>query len=269
MPDIKLHPLLERSWLFLKDLLSNPYFGIGMLGLGLFIGTGYIVFDKLIMPNSVGHRDTILVPDVSEMPVEQAEATLRQLNLQARVESSRFNPKLPRDVVVDQSPRPNRTVKPGRRIYLTINSGSTPRVTVPDVEGISQVEALNRLAAAGLRAEPSDIQPDSIPHPHRGTITRQFPPDGTVLEEGSRVRLWYSTGLGDQFVAVPDLQGLTVREARQLLLARRLRSVVMGAPDDEATASLPVVKQGYPAGTRLKEGHEIRLFVQIDPVDDN
>lgn len=268
MPDIKLPPILQRSWLFLKDLLTNPYFGFGLLGLILFIGTGYIVFDKLLMPNNVGHNDMILVPDVSEMPVEQAQATLRQLNLQARVESSRFNPKLPRDVVVDQSPRPNRTVKPGRHIYLTINSGSTPSVTVPDVEGISQVEALNRLTAAGLRAEPADIQPDSIPHPHRGTITRQFPADGTVLEEGSRVRLWYSTGLGDLFVAVPDLQGLTVREARQLLLARRLRSVVMGAPDDEATASLAIIKQGYPAGTRLKEGHEIRLFVQIAPPED-
>ncbi len=269
MPDIKLHPILERTWLFVKDLLSNPYFGMGVIGLVAFIGIGYIVFDKLIMPNSVGHADQILVPDVSEMPVEQAKAVLEQLDLQARVESSRFNPKLPRDVVVDQSPRPNSAVKPGRRIYLTINSGSTPRVTVPDVEGISQVEALNRLAAAGLRSEPSDIQPDSIPHPHRGTITRQFPTDGTVLEEGSRVRLWYSTGLGDAFVAVPDLQGLSVREARQFLLARRLRSVVMGAPDDDATATMTVVKQGYPAGTRLKEGHEIRLFVQIDTPEEN
>ncbi|MEZ4701879.1 MAG: PASTA domain-containing protein [Rhodothermales bacterium] len=264
MPKRELHPIVEHTWSYVKDLLTNKYFGIGLFGLIVLIGSGYFVFDKMLMPSIVGHQDQILVPDVSEMPVEQAEATLTQMNLEPRVESSRFNPKLPRDVVVDQSPRPNRTVKPGRRIYLTINSGSTPSVTVPDVEGISQVEALNRLAAAGLRAEPSDIRPDSIPHPHRGTITKQYPSAGTTLEEGSRVRLWYSTGLGDRFVVVPDLQGLTVREARQLLLARRLRSVVMGAPDDDDTASMTVIKQGYQAGTRLKEGHEIRLFVQTE-----
>jgi hypothetical protein len=63
MPEFKLHPLLERAWLSLKDLLTNPYFGYGLLGLTLFIGTGYIVFDKLIMPNSVGHDDMILVPN--------------------------------------------------------------------------------------------------------------------------------------------------------------------------------------------------------------
>jgi beta-lactam-binding protein with PASTA domain len=264
MPQRTLPPALQATWNYVKDLATNPHFGIAFGALALTIGAGYFLFDRWIMPAYVGHEEMITVPDVSEMPADQAEQTLRQLNLQVSIESSRFNPKLPRDVIVDQSPRAARMVKPGRRIYLTVNSGSTPTVTVPDVEGISQVEALNRLTAAGLRAEPSDMLPDSIPHPHRGTITRQYPPAGTPLEEGSRIRLWYSTGLGEKFVVVPELQGLTVREARQLLLTRRLRSVVMGAPDDEQTATMTVVKQGYQPGTRLKEGHEIRLFVRQD-----
>ena len=268
MPRRTLPPVIERSWAYVKRLATNAYVGLGLLGLLAVVGAGYYVFDNLFMPSYVGHNEMIVVPDVTEMPVEQARDALMSANLQAQVESSRFNPKLPRDVVVDQSPRPQASVKPGRRVYLTINSGSTPSVTVPDVEGISRVEALNRIAAAGLRSENADIQPDSIPHPHPNTITRQHPPAGTVLEEGSRVRIWYSTGYGDRFVVVPDLAGLTVREARQLLLSRRLRSVVMEAPEDEDTDVLTVVRQNYQPGTRLKEGHEIRLFVDTPERDD-
>ncbi len=268
MPRRTLHPAIERSWAYIKRLATNGYVGLGLLGLFAVIGAGYYLFDNFLMPSYVGYNEMIVVPDVTEMPSDQAEAALLAANLQAQVESSRYNPKLPRDVVVDQSPRPQSTVKPGRRVYLTINSGSTPSVTVPDVEGISRLEALNRIAAAGLRSENADIQPDSIPHPHPNTITRQHPPAGTVLEEGSRVRIWYSTGYGDRFVLVPELNGLTVREARQLLLSRRLRSVVMGAPKDEDTEVLTVVKQNYQPGTRLKEGHEIRLFVDTEAEED-
>jgi beta-lactam-binding protein with PASTA domain len=131
------------------------------------------------------------------------------------------------------------------------------------------VEALNRLNAAGLIADPEDIRPDSIPHPYAGMITRQLPEPGTIVEEGSNVRLWYSTGFGQNYVDVPSLEGLTIKEAQELLLSRKLRSVVLGAPDQQNIAELPVIRQSHTEGTRVREGSEIRLFVERTDEEEN
>lgn len=249
---------------FLLSLVTNKFLGIGLALLVLFLVSGYFLIDKIIMPSFVGHNEFVTVPDVKDLPVEEATLQLEDKNLFVEIESGRYNPQLPRDVVVDQNPKANFPVKPGRRVYLTLNSGATPESTVPSLSGISLKEALNRLNAAGLRAEPQDIQPDSIPHPYENMVTRQSPEPGTVVAEGARVRLWYSTGLGSEYVTVPDLTNLDAREAQRLLLSRKLRSVVLGGDGSPEVDLMPVYKQSHPVGTRIKEGSEIRLFVRMD-----
>ena len=248
-------------WPYLRSLLTNPFLGLGLLLLIVVLGAGYLVFDKLLMPSYVGHDDFVTVPDVTNLEVEDAKLTLSRLDLPVEVESGRFNPDLPRNLVIDQNPEANVQVKPGRRIYVTINTGATPEATVPSLVGISVDEAKNRLNAAGLIAQNSDIRPDSIPSPHKNLVTKQFPQPGKIVEEGSRVRFWYSTGLGASLVTVPSVVGLTAREAQTVLLRQKIRSVVLGAGGEEDVASLEIVRQTPSEGTRVKEGYEIRLFV--------
>jgi beta-lactam-binding protein with PASTA domain len=75
------------------------------------------------------------------------------------------------------------------------------------------------------------------------------------------VTLWYSTGLGREFASVPDVAGMTVREAQQLLIENKLRSVVIGAREGESAAEQPVRRQSREPGTRVPEGFEIRLYI--------
>ena len=248
-------------WSYIRSLLTNKFLALGLL-LILAIGiAAYLVFDKMMMPAYVGHEDFVTVPNVKNLELEDARLTLNQLNLPVEVEPGRFNPELPRDLVVDQNPSANMQVKPGRRIYITINTGATPESTVPSLVGISVDEAKNRLNAAGLIANSSDIRPDSIPSPHPNLVTKQFPDPGKIVEEGSRVRLWYSTGLGNALVTVPSVIGLTAAEAQRLLLRQKIRSVVLGGSTADDISSMEIVRQTPGEGTRVKEGYEIRLFV--------
>ena len=75
------------------------------------------------------------------------------------------------------------------------------------------------------------------------------------------MRIWYSTGLGNNYVTLPDVVGMTAEEAQRMLLARKLRSVVMGADARNAGSRL-IIKQDKQPGTRLKEGTEIRLTIE-------
>ncbi len=258
----KMESAIVRSWKNILALATNKYFALGLFVLAILITAGYLIVDRMVMPSYVRYNVAVTVPSVKELPIEEARMQLEAMDLRVEVESGRYNPQLPRNIVMDQNPQANMYVKPGRRIYLTINTGTTPEVTVPSVEGIVLSDAKNQLIAAGLIADNRDIRPDSIPHPNANLVTRQYPPAGSIVEEGSHVRLWYSTGLGDNYVTVPSVIDLSAREAKQLLLSLKLRSLVIGARDYGDALSLIVKNQSHKEGTRTKEGSEIRLFVE-------
>lgn len=247
---------------YLKSLFRNKYFWIGfggLVGVGLFV---FVFFNNLVMPLYTRHDVAVEVPAVVEMPFEEAAALLEANDLEVERVMQRYSPDYPRDVIVDQVPAAHERVKPGRRVYVTVNAGEIPMVTVPSVEGMSLREAKNQLMAH--RLEVAQERPDSIPSPYRNTVTRQRPQPGDSLPVGSSVTLWYSTGLGDRYVQVPDVVGLFVEEAKTVLLERRLRAVIVGRETDEAgeiTSELLVVRQSREPGTRVREGFEVRLFV--------
>jgi eukaryotic-like serine/threonine-protein kinase len=251
---------LTRVMASVRDLVSNHYFWIGILLLAV-VGAGiYLLVNNLLMPSYTRHDVSVSVPSLINHSAEEARLMLENRDLQVRVVVQRFNPTLPRDVVVDQNPPPDALVKPGRQVYMTVNSGTQRMVRVPSLEGMSLREAQNRLQAAGLRVD--DIRADSIPSPYPNTVTRQSPTPADSVAEGASVTLWYSTGLGDQYVTVPDVTGLTVAEARQLLREYHLRYVVIGAEEgDDDVSEFDVARQSREPGTRVREGFEIRLYI--------
>lgn len=216
------------------------------------------------MPTYTRHGVSLSVPDVRAQQADSARGAIEAAGLLAETIQLR-KPNLPRDVVIDQSPPPDARVKPGRRIYLTINSGDTTTVVVPNVEALPIREAQNQLVISDLLV--AAVRPDSIPSAHANTITRQEPEAGARVAPRTPVSLWYSTGLGSEMVDVPDVTGMTTHEARQFLLGLRLRSVVLGQRGGSDTpAALTVQAQSPAAGTRVREGFEVRL--RLDAPDD-
>lgn len=248
-------------------LLANRFFWIGLGLLAVIFFVLYLVIDDVVMPDYTRQDTAVTIPDVRNRSYDDASRILHAANLEVEQVTERFNPRLPRDVVIEQSPLPSTSVKPGRRVFLTVNSGQAPMVIVPPVRDLSLREAQNRLKAVGLHVE--DMLPDTIPSPYPNTITRQQPAPGDSIPEGGGVRLWYSTGLGQVLVVVPDLTGLPVREASEKLLALKLRPVAVGVSEDQAEADQQeVVRQSREPGAQVREGSEVRIFTeQPDEVD--
>jgi len=258
---------------WLRLLGTNRYFWGGFAGLFVVALGVYLVVDGVVMPSYTRHDASIQVPDVENLPYEQAEAQLSKWDLQVQRQVGRYNPNVDTGIVVDQTPLPTSNVKPGRRVYLTVNSGEIPTVTIPDLTGMSVREARNRVTSIGL--DVGSVSEDSIPSPYANTITKQEPSPGDSLQEGNPVDLWYSTGLGDTVVEVPNVVGQTIEGAKAFLLQRELRSVVVDtsttAPDSlsgETEASpestLFVRHQGRSPGSSVPAGTEIRLFTTDD-----
>jgi beta-lactam-binding protein with PASTA domain len=241
---------------FLRRLVLNGYFWGGLVVLAL-LGLAFgAVMDKLVMPSVTQYESALTVPDVLGMPYETAAVLLRDAGFSVERETQRFNATAQRDAVVDQTPRAGASVKPGRRVYVTVNSGQVRRVSVPSVVGLSLRDAKSAIIRSGLRVE--EEKPDPVPSPYTNAVTRQEPAASDSLTEGSGVVLWYGTGLGDQFVSVPSVTGISVRDAQERLLDANLRSVVVG---EQTNGTASVVRQSLAPGSRVREGFEVRLFL--------
>lgn len=271
--DMEIRPTLASAARWLRALAQNRYFWAGMGALFLIGFLAYILVDGVIMPNYTRHGVSVRVPDVEGQPFERAVKRVRKRKLQVKRDVGRYNPRVDQNTVVDQNPPPNSDVKPGRRVYLTVNAGDVPRVRLPDLNGISIREAKNRVASLGLTID--SVKADSVPAPYPNTVTRQHPEPGDSLRKGKGVALWYSTGLAQDTVQVPNVVGNSVEKARSVLLASRLRSIVVDPrrrSNEDATASradttetaLYVQRQGHPPNTKVRAGTEIRLFTTTD-----
>jgi len=247
--------LIKRNLQLVREYLSNPYLWVGIGGLSILVAIVYFVFNSIMMPNYTRHDVSTEVPDVMNLSAEVADSVLASAGLRTELVVLR-KPNLPLDVVIDQTPPPRAQVKPGRHIYLTVNTGDTTTVLVPRVETYGVRQARNMISQSDLVV--GSVLPDSIPSVYEDIVTHQEPAAGERVPPGTVVNLLFGTGLGDEFVTVPDVTGLPVDEARAALLGLRLRSIVIG--ETAELDDLPIVlEQGPEAGASVKEGYEIRL----------
>lgn len=249
---------LRHAWQVTRRIVTVPAFWLGVLGIVAFWFAVVLVFDNLLMPAYTRHADLAVVPDTRTLPLEAARQRVLDAALTPQVIVQRYNPDRPRDIVLSQEPLPNAQVKPGRRVYLTVNNAQPPRVAVPDLKDISLREAKSRISAH--RLDLGTVTEDRLPSPFANTITRQSPAPGDSVERGTRVHLWVSTGPGQERIEVPDVTDLHVAEALELLAQARLRVLMLEDPTIPHVRMDTVVRQTPFPGTSVPVGSEVRLY---------
>jgi beta-lactam-binding protein with PASTA domain len=106
------------------------------------------------------HGQSVEVPNVKDMLLNDAEYALGHVELEAVVIDSSYNRNLPAGTVLDQLPQSGNRVKAGREIYLTINSRQAPTLAVPDIaDNCSIREAEAKLKALGFKLGPVEYVP--------------------------------------------------------------------------------------------------------------
>jgi beta-lactam-binding protein with PASTA domain len=242
-----------------KPVLRSRYLWLMLSGLGAFLLLIYVVVDQFVMPTYTRHSVAVLVPDTRGLPVAEADSILSSNDLEIRHVVAPYVPTLARDAVVDQDPEPFAYVKPGRRVYLKVNSGSAPMVLVPTLYDLSIRQA--RTTLLGSKLTVGTVLRDKMPSPYENTVTRQAPQPGDSVIVGGAVDLWISSGLSSAVAQVPELVGEDVSEAEYLLERSKLQFVLFEVTDAGNAFANAVVRVIPPTGSQLPQGSEIRLFV--------
>lgn len=204
--------------MFRRLFTSLSFYVVGIVFILLGVG-GVLVFNSLIMPGYTLYNRGLTVPDITQMSLASAEKMLDERGLKYTVIDKRYNAAFPPEYVIDQVPQGGQIVKPGRRVYLTVNTSQTPKVTVPEVLSLSLRNAELQLRNYGL--EVGNITYASSKF--KNVVLAQSINPGTMVEKGTIVNLVVSDGLGETRVATPDLVGLRLTEAQSKLRARGLR----------------------------------------------
>ena len=101
------------------------------------------------------HGEEVPVPNVVNMDFDKAKLLLDEYDLRIQVADSGFNKRMPADCILAQTPGASARVKSGHVVYVTVNSPSSPTVTIPDlIDNSSLREAEAKLAAMGFKLLP-------------------------------------------------------------------------------------------------------------------
>lgn len=227
--------------------------------LASFIAFGIVVtllLDFIIMPSYTNYNEGVTVPDVTKISLDEATSLLNEYGLRHEVLDRRANSAYPADFIIDQSPSPQRIVKPNRKVYLTVNTATTPQTVVPDVVNMSLRNAEIQLENHGLTVGTKSYESSRF----RNTILRQSVAAGDSVDRGTVVNLTVSDGLGSRIVDVPDVVGLRLSEAQQTITRAGLRvGEVRFQPSREYTPN--TVISFSPDEEELTEGESLQLIV--------
>lgn len=129
--------------------LGNGWIKTGLLALGII--AVYLILSMVFTGWYTRHGQKIQVPKVAGMPVENAYTILDELDLELVIIDSVYNEDMKPNTIVEQDPQFNMNVKPGRKIYVTINTGIKPKVKMPKLVNGSSNLAIVLLQNAGLK----------------------------------------------------------------------------------------------------------------------
>lgn len=106
------------------------------------------------------HGRTVMVPDIVHQDFEQAADMLDDVDLKIVVSDTGYVKSLPADYVLEQSLTAGTIVKPGRIVYVTINSAHSPTLTLPDIiDNSSYRTAVAKLKAMGFKLAKPELIP--------------------------------------------------------------------------------------------------------------
>lgn len=150
-----------------------------------------------------------------------AEYFAGRRDLQIIINDSLHVSAYPGGVILDQLPKGGVVVKPGRKVYVTINSSRQRMVEVPYVAGRSLRQAKNMLETAGLTIDHLEYAEDIATN----YVLAEFINGEEVLEDslvvraekGSGVVLRVGVAAKETSTAVPQVLGRSLFEAKSRL----------------------------------------------------
>ena len=258
---------MKKFWSWLKR--HTILYHLAMIAL-LFLGLAVAAF--VAMAFGTRHSARRTVPDFVGLKLNDAEYFAGRRDLEIIVNDSLHVAAYPGGVVLDQLPKGGVVVKPGRKVYVTINSSRQRMVNVPYVAGRSLRQAKNVLETSGLTIDYLEYAEDIATN----YVLAEFINGEEVLEEselqaemGSGVVLRVGVSATDTATATPQVLGRSLFEAKSRLWESGLNigEIIFdeGMPALERNRA-KVYRQSVLPTEAVSYGDRVSLYLTLDAV---
>jgi beta-lactam-binding protein with PASTA domain len=222
------------------------------------------------------HNRVIEIPNFMGMVIDDAYDVAESSDLKLIVRDSIFDVDLPGGTIVDQLPKISSirdvTVKPGRKIYITVNAYTRRKVEIPYVAKQTLRQALNQIERSGLTVAKLVYEPDMTSTDY---VIKQSVGNNEILPTskrqapvGSGITLHVSYQQKEENTQTPRLIGLNIQQAKSTLWDNGLNvaNVVYdnSVEDIIAHRKARVYKQSSNIGASLRRGSEVTLYLTCD-----
>ncbi len=217
------------------------------------------------------HGQSINVPNLTGLTLEEVADVTAARQLRFEVVDSVYSSEMPRGTVLKQNPVGNSKVKKNRNIFLTMNAVNPETVTMPRLVGLSIRQARLALQNAGLELGEIEYRPDYainnvLQQMHHDSVITE----GTEITKGSVIDLVLGMGLSNETTRVPDLVGLRLEPASEMIADYYLNIGAItydeSIQDEEDSAAAFIWRQ-YPEFEefrRLNMGLEVDIWLTVD-----
>lgn len=248
-----------------KPIIKNLIWILSFLCV-LFIGT--LVFLSLF----TRHKQDYILPDFSNLSVEEALEVAKPLQLRLEVTDSLYIPESPKGVIFRQVPPAGQHVKKNRRIELTINSLTPRQVTMPSLVGFSLRQAKAVLSSHGLQLGKLTYRPDLatnnvLAQRYKGRTVAA----GRQIDVFSIIDLELGVDAEHSLAYVPFLTGKNLDAAKDILTDHSLNVGIVRYDSSVQTAADTLaarVFQQIPSYSSVPEwplGTDVNITLTIDP----
>ncbi|MBF1567989.1 MAG: PASTA domain-containing protein [Prevotella shahii] len=174
--------------------LTSKYIWLNLLAMAIVLVL-LVVGAKFGIDMYTHHGEAILIPDIRHKSYADAKQILANEGLLIEVTDTGYVRTLPADCILEQSPQPGDKVKSGHVIYVIVNSGNTPTITLPDIIDNSSVrEAIAKLTAMGFKVGPPQYIVGEREWVYGATVNGRHVSAGERIPVGAEVVLQVGNG---------------------------------------------------------------------------
>ncbi len=237
--------------------------------MGLLTAVLLMGFFYLFLPYITDHGESITVPDITGLSVNDLDEFLTQRNLRYEINTdSGYSAEYPPLTVLKQYPEGGQKVKENRVIYITLNAQHPPNVKMPRLVEGSLKNAEIVLESYGLIRGKITYKPDPAQNAVLEQLYKGKPiPDGALIAKGSTIDLVVGDGLGKQVFTMPDLVGMQLDEAKVMILGSGLHVGSINYVPTEDSRTGKVISQQPAAGASVKIDNSVDLWVTQNDQD--
>jgi serine/threonine-protein kinase len=199
----------------------------------------------------------VTVPDVRDMPYDEAVGILQGLGLYADISDKKFDSEIEKGNVISQVTESGTTVKEGYTVSLVVSNGpitaKVPNILQKELSDAKLIIENNKLVVGEIEYVENDLP--------RGYVLEQNPKPGINVSEGSSVNVKVSEGKKILTVIMPNVVGKTIDDAQSSLSQINIRIGNIDYNYSSDYSENQVISQGISKGAEINEGTYVDLVV--------